>query len=118
MDVVADFLLTLLHGVTNTHLLHWKTKSYAEHKALGEFYENLQKATDSLAEAVIGKYDLTPKFPQTYYHPADNGLDELLSLKDYVGSTRTLLPQDSEIQNLIDEIADLIDGTIFLLRLK
>ena len=118
MDVVGDFLLTMLHGVTNTHLLHWTTKSYAEHKALGEFYESLQELTDSLAEAMIGKFDLTPNFPKTYYHPADNGLDELQGLKDYVEQTRTLLPQDSEIQNLVDEIADQIDSTIFMLRLK
>ena len=118
MDIVGDFLLTLLHGVTNTHLLHWTTKSYAENKALGEFYTNLQELTDSVAEAMIGKYDLSPKFPQTYYHPADNGLDELQALKDYVEQTRTLLPQDSEIQNLVDEIADQIDSTIFQLRLK
>jgi DNA-binding ferritin-like protein len=118
MDVVGDFLLTLLHGVTNTHLLHWNTKSYSEHKALGEFYIALQDLADAVAEAVIGKYDLTPKFPQTYYHPADNGMDELQGLKDYVAQTRTLLPQDSELQNLIDEIADQIDSTIFMLRLK
>ena len=118
MDVVGDFLLTMLHGVTNTHLLHWNTKSYAEHKALGRFYEKLQDLTDDLAEAMIGKFDLTPKFPQAYYHPAENGMDELESLKDYVAQTRTLLPQDTEIQNLVDAIADQIDSTLFQLRLK
>jgi len=33
---MGDFILTLLHAATNTHILHWQTKSFAEHMALGE----------------------------------------------------------------------------------
>jgi Tfp pilus assembly protein PilO len=35
-----------------------------------------------------------------------------------VEQTRSQLPQDSEIQNLVDEIAALIDSTLFLLRFE
>lgn len=116
MNEAAEFLLTLLHAATNTHLLHWTTKSYAEHKALGEFYSGLPELVDQVAEAMMGKFNTTPTFPVNYYAPAKSGKEELEALKDYVAATRQQLPQDSEIQNLIDEIAQSIDQTLYLLR--
>lgn len=118
MKEAAEFLLTLLHASTNTHLLHWTTKSYAEHVALGEFYTALPELVDQVAEAMMGKFDTTPTFPVNYYAPAKTGKEELEALKDYVAATRQQLPQDSEIQNLIDEIAQSIDQTLFLLRFE
>jgi len=116
MNEAAEFLLTLLHAATNTHLLHWTTKSYAEHKALGEFYTGLPDLVDQLAEAMMGKFDTTPTFPATYHAPDKTGKEELEALKDYVMEERKKLPQDSEIQNLVDEIAQSIDQTLYLLR--
>ena len=112
----AEFLLTLLHSSTNTHLLHWTTKSYAEHVALGKYYDEVIDLTDQLAEAMMGKFDTTPTVPESYYAPAATGKEELEALKDYVAEARKQLPQDSEIQNITDEIAQLIDSTLFLLR--
>jgi hypothetical protein len=37
-------------------------------------------------------------------------------LKDFVKEERATLPQDTEIQNAVDEIADLIDSTIYKLK--
>ena len=116
MNEAAEFLLTLLHASTNTHLLHWTTKSYAEHTALGTFYEELPELVDSLAETMMGKFDTTPTFPENYYLPAKTGKEELEALKEYVMEARQNLPQDSEIQNEVDNIANLINQTLFLLR--
>ena len=118
MNEAAEFLLTLLHASTNTHLLHWTTKSYAQHQALGAFYTGLPELVDRLAESMMGKYDTTPTFPVTYYAPANTAKEELNALKDYVAQARTQLPQDSEIQNLVDEIASSINDTLFLLRFE
>ena len=116
MNEAAKFLLTLLHASTNTHLLHWTSKSYAEHQALGAFYTGLPELVDQVAEAMMGKFDMTPTFPSDYYAPAATAKEELEDLKEYVMEVRTRLPQDSEIQNLIDEIAQSIDQTLYLLR--
>jgi DNA-binding ferritin-like protein len=115
-EATAEFLLTLLHSSTNTHLLHWQTKSYSEHRTLGKFYELILQLTDDLAEAIMGKYDTILTFPVNYYAPAVTGKEEIEALKDYVMQARTQLPQDSEIQNLVDAIADQIDKTLYLLR--
>ena len=36
------------------HLIHWQTKSFAEHKATGEFYEYLQDFKDNVIEQLMG----------------------------------------------------------------
>ena len=116
MKEAAEFVQTLLHAATNTHILHWQTKSYAEHTALGTFYSELPELVDTLAEVIMGKYDMTFTFKDSYYTPAKTGKEELEALKAYVMDERRELPQDSEIQNEIDNIANLINQTLYLLR--
>ena len=113
---IGDLVLTLLHSATNTHILHWQSKSYAEHKALGTFYEELPGLVDDLVEAIQGKYNSTLKFPAIYHVSADSGKKELHDLSEYFQEKRSVLPQDSEIQNIADEIQQLIDSTLYLLR--
>ena len=113
---IGDLVLTLLHSATNTHILHWQSKSYAEHQALGTFYDELPDLVDSLVEAIQGRYDTTLEFPATYHVPAQTGTQELQDLSDYFSEKRSVLPQDSEIQNIADEIQALIDSTLYLLR--
>ena len=115
---LGEFMLTLLHAVTNTHIIHWQCidRSYAEHQALGSFYDELQDLVDSLMESIMGKYQGQVEFPANYYPPLPTGKEELEMLSDYVTEARTTLPMDSEIQNLVDEIQALINKTRFLLR--
>lgn len=116
MDKIGDFILTLLHSVTNTHILHWQAKTLSEHEALGKFYSELGDLVDQLAESMMGKYQTMLEFPTTYHGPSANGLEELTTLGAYFSEGRKDLPQDSEIQNLCDEIAQLIDQTTYLLK--
>ena len=114
---MGEFLLALLHAATNAHILHLQTKSFSEHMALNTFYEELPGKVDDLIEAIQGLTGEIVQYPVDYYPPLDNGLDELEALKDYVLQERHIvLPQDSEIQNLVDEIAQLIDSTLYKLR--
>jgi len=113
---VGQFILTLLHAATNTHLLHLKSTSYAEHMALGAFYQALPDLVDVVAEGIQGLTEELIEYPVDYYPPMDNALDELRSLKDFVKDERATLPQDTEIQNAVDEIADLINSTIYKLK--
>ena len=117
-NLMGEFILTLLHAATNTHILHWQTKSFAEHMALNEFYQALPELIDAVVEATQGRTGKIIDYPVQYYAPAATGLEELEMLKDYVDEERHKegIPQDSEIQNLIDEIASQIDSTLYKLR--
>lgn len=112
----GEFLLTLMHSSTNTQILHRQTRSYSEHKALGEYYEAIIPLVDSLTETIQGLEGEIIDYPVDYYGPASSGLEELTSLKEYVSEERKGLPDNSEVQNIVDEIAALIDSTLYKLK--
>ena len=115
MENCALFLATLLHSATNTHFFHWSTGSYAQHKALGNYYDKIVELVDTLAESYMGKYGKLTTFPSVYHQPKDP-IKYMESLQNFVADARQDLPQDSEIQNLIDSIADLINTTAYKLK--
>jgi hypothetical protein len=111
----ALFLTTLLHSATNAHFFHWSTDSYAKHKALAKYYDQIIGLTDALAESHMGKYGKMTSFPTVYHQPKDP-IRYMESLQRFVADARQDLPQDSELQNIVDEIADLINSTTYKLK--
>jgi hypothetical protein len=109
MENCALFLATMLHSATNTHFFHWSTDSYAKHKALAKYYDSIIDLTD------MGKYGKFTAFPSVYHQPKDP-IRYMESLQSFVKEARNDLPQDSELQNIIDEIADLINSTTYKLK--
>jgi len=116
-DPVMQFTMCLLHSVTNAHILHLTTKSYAEHKALEDYYTEVGDLVDDFIEAFQGKYGLLHDFTADYVLPGQP-IEYLTYLKDEVATLRRSekFPQDSELQNSVDEIAQLIDSTLYKLR--
>ncbi len=113
--IVGEFVGTLLHSATVTHIMHLSTRSYAEHKALNEYYDGIVDLVDSFAESYQGKYGLIKEYPNGYTQKARIPLDYLTTVRDMVKEKREELPQDSELQNSIDEITDLLNSTIYKL---
>jgi NTP pyrophosphatase (non-canonical NTP hydrolase) len=58
------------------------------------------------------------KFPDELHQPQETPIDYLNQLKAFVQEAREEIPQDTELQNIVDEIADLINSTLYLLTLK
>lgn len=112
----AEFFVTLLHSATSGHLLHFQTRSYAQHVALDSFYSNLPGIVDKLVEAYQGKYGLVMAYPGGYSVPTTSPIEFVSALGDYVEATRGSVAPDSELQNIIDEVMSLIDSTIYKLR--
>lgn len=116
-SAVGEFIGTLLHSATITHFMHLKSKSYAEHKALGAYYDEVIDLVDTVAESIQGCYqELIEDYPTVFANPAVEPLAYILSLKDFVAKTRDKLPQDSNIQNEVDNIVTLIDSTAYKLK--
>jgi hypothetical protein len=117
-DPVMQFTMCLLHSVTNAHILHLITQSYSEHKALETFYTEIGDRVVDFVEAFQGKYGLLHDFIADYSLPPKSPLEYLTYLKDEVMVLRNEynFPQDTELQNITDEIASLIDSTLYKLR--
>ena len=114
-DNMAMFAATLLHSATNTHFFHLSTDSFLKHMALVDYYDGIVDLTDNLVEAYMGCYNKITTFPSVYHQPKE-AVKYLESLKNFVDEARKDLPQESQIQNIIDEIAQLIDSTLYKLR--
>lgn len=114
-NTVVKFASTMLHSITCAHMLHLKTTSYAAHKALQHYYEDVEDLIDTWIEAYQGKYSTIETYDNTFANH-DNALEYMIEMADFVMVTRKLLPADTELQNIIDEIASLIDSTIYMLR--
>ena len=82
--------------------------------ALGAFYEGLEDLVDSFAEAYQGKYGIIDGYAEDYELP-DSPIGYLVEKAEYVKEARAALPKDTELQNIIDEIAALIDSTLYKL---
>lgn len=84
-------------------LTHWTTKSYAEHQALGEFYDEIIDRLDTLVEAYQGYYGVigTVGLTQAEYQ----------SFLDYVGDeAKAICEARSEIAKGSPAIENLVDG--------
>jgi hypothetical protein len=118
-DPVMDFTMCLLNSVTTAHILHLSTRSYSQHKALKGFYTEIGDLVDGFVEAFQGKYGLLTKYPMSCdLMPNADPVVYLEYLKVEVSTLRVMpkFPRDSELQNITDEIAALIDSTLYKLR--
>lgn len=118
-DPVMAFTMCLLNSVTTAHILHLASRSYSQHMALGAYYEGIGDLVDSFVEAFQGKYGLLTNYPATAdLFAALDPVAYLTYLKDEVATLRNAkgFPEDTELQNITDEIAGLIDSTLYKLR--
>ena len=120
----------VLMNMAQAKLLHWETKSLAEHEALDELFKQLSKIGDRLVESVMGKYgrpELTPEeanFTLSNYENPENpdGLPHFISNLDdcFRNECSSLFSteKDPEIHNIIQEILGVIDNISYLLTLR
>lgn len=115
---LTDLVMCLLNSAVVTHIMHWQTTSYAEHQALGEYYSEIPELVDAAVEAYQGKTNIIlHSFPvETEVYEDMTPIIYLEYLSEKVTNGRALFGDDSEIQNLVDAIADLIDSTMYKLR--
>jgi len=114
-ESAAAFVSVLFHSATVTHFMHLQTKSFAQHMALGEYYDAIVELADKWAEAYQGCYDIITNYPKDF-HLANEPVKYLTQIKDFVDDIRKDLPSESQLQNIVDEIADQIDSTLYKLR--
>lgn len=114
---IKKMLSTLMCGQICLRLIHWNTTSYAEHKAIGKLYDGLADLTDTLAETYMGIYGRFGNVPCSHNELPD-AVSYVAEMADAVQAMRIELPNDTQLQNIVDEIAATIDSTNYLLTLK
>ena len=54
-NMMIDFIQNNINFLNDVQSYHWQTKSYAEHEALGEYYNKFNELNDRLVETYQGK---------------------------------------------------------------
>lgn len=108
------------------HFWHWQTKSYAAHKAFGEFYEKITDLADDLAEQFMGvggelKAGCTAEMTTPFDIEAVK--QKLTEFKTKVVAVESSLMKDENGQyhGIADTMIDIIktvDKLLYLLTLK
>lgn len=114
----AAFVGKLFEARQTIHALHLKSEDHAEHVALNEFYEDVLDLIDKFVEVYQGKYG---RIEQATNLTVDVGSDPttyLKKLSDAVKAERTKLGEDTDLQNILDEITALANRTIYKLMLS
>lgn len=119
MTKIAEFIATLLHSAVCAHIMHFQVTgdgSYAKHKALQKYYDAIPDLVDNLTESLQGSYEIITGYPSSMELSQFAPLPYMELLQDYVRENRSNLPDDSEIQNEVDSILNLINSTVYKLR--
>ena len=61
-NMMIDFIQKNINFLNDVQSYHWQTKSYAEHEALGEYYNKFNELNDRLVETYQGKTNERIKF--------------------------------------------------------
>ena len=117
IDTIAG-KLTYFHE--QLHLLHWQTKSYAEHQALGGIYDYVHDFKDGVIEKLMG---YTGKSPGVYKIEALSAADAnsvVTALMDFSSNLKRYAESNSyhDIANLADALSGEAAKTKFLLTLS
>ena len=114
----VSLLSKLLDSQRQTHIFHLQTKSFAEHKALQDYYDAIGGLVDGLVESAQGKYGILTgwkSFPTQEYQSSEQCITYLKTLLIDVASAYNIV-KDTYLQNQLDEVTALINSTLYKLR--
>lgn len=98
------------------HLAHLATRSYAQHMALGDFYEGLIEKIDNIAETYQGAFGLIKEVELIEVDKKEI-TEHLSDEAKWINANREKLSGDiCAIENLIDDLVDSYLRTYYKLK--
>lgn len=118
MKTAGEFVAMVFLGRDMAHRAHLKTRSYAEHMALGAFYEGLSELVDGFVEQYQGYYGKRME-PAATAASVDAIDDYLEAQVEWIEANRYKVCDKDEtaLQNTIDEVVALYQTTLYKLRM-
>jgi hypothetical protein len=114
--MIEQLISRVFYARNLAHYEHWRTKSYAQHKALGKFYDGVIEALDALVEAYQGLNGLIGSIPS----PTDTKGDSLNILKadaEWIEANHEeICGGNRAVANLIDNVTGIYLTTIYKLE--
>ena len=110
----GKFIGTLFQSRDMMHIAHLQTTSFAEHKALNKYYDEILELTDSFTEKYFGENKRVE-----IVIPESKNMDSVSHMKEMKSILNAERPNySSELQNIMDEMLGLVDEILYLLTLS
>ena len=113
---IQQFIGLLFASRDYAHKMHLATDSYAQHMALGDFYDGIVDLADGLAEAWMGRNLQKIGEIPTINPPKGEPLNVFKRLLEVVQDTRDFVSDDTVLSNIVDEIEQLYSNTLYKLK--
>lgn len=115
--MIEELVAKVFASRNNTHLAHWRTKSYAEHVALGDFYEDVIEIVDNLVECYQGNFGLIKEVPDVKQTHNDDPVKILSDDVAWIAKNRNKIAKNvSSLENIVDELTGLYLKTLYKLE--
>ena len=92
------------------HLEHWRTSSYAQHQALGSYYEDVIEKLDEYIEAYQGTFGIVETAEKDVSKMIH---DDIIWLNENRGKLSKNVPA---LENILDELTSLHMKTLYKLE--
>jgi len=118
---LKDIISALFHSRNQTHIFHLQTdsqSSFAEHMALGGYYDGIGGLIDGLVESYQGKHGIIKGYSIDKVQDYENVkqvISYLENIDSIIEKSRKSV-KESYIQNQIDTVQELIYSTLYKLK--
>jgi DNA-binding ferritin-like protein len=118
-----QIVIQFLEMLNTIKLFHWKTSSYATHKATDDLHSKLSGSVDTFVEVMLGKHggrvNLTnvKTIELNDYSSVDSFKSEIKKYKDFLKNMNNLFDakNDSDLLNIRDEMLGELNQFTYLL---
>jgi hypothetical protein len=117
--MIEELISRVFYARNVAHFEHWRAEGvggYARHQALGEFYEDVIEALDTLVEAYQGAFELVGATPAPKTK-AKNILPILIEDAEWIEKNHEAICKGNRaVANLIDGVTGVYLPAIYKLR--
>lgn len=121
-DKKTAIVRIFLEMLTTIKLYHWKTRSFAQHKATDELYSSLNEHIDKFVEILLGKDESRIRMvekcnPLRDYENSENFKEKIYEYREFlVNLSKSFNAKtDTDILNIRDEILGDINQFLYLM---
>ena len=114
--MIEQLVIKVFSTRNAVHLAHWRTKNYAQHVALGDFYDGLIDKIDVIVEMYQGAFGIIDAPDIKPVSPA-NIIEHIGEEANWIEENRSDIAGGvNAIENVIDDLAGLYLSTFYKLK--
>lgn len=99
------------------HFKHWNTKSFAQHDALGELYDEIVDQIDEIVEVYQGKFGILTNLSVPSASVPEDIISHVKAESEWVCANKCSIAKENDaVKNLLDELEGMYLKTIYKLE--